>query len=152
MEINERKRRGVRYKVSGLVRDHFLFFLEWGSMTNFAKPSAFSRSLKSFAGTLDFFADPPPFAERSEAGVPFGDAEWSGAKWRRVRKNSRWLQANSFKDRENCRRLCKIVKDPIPNKKNGSDPLRTTHLYRTHRLFREIKFSYVLKSTSLKVI
>ena len=69
--------------MSGLVRDHFLFFLEWGSMTNFAKPSAFSRSLKSFAGTLDFFADPPPFAERSEAGVPFGDAEWSGAKGRR---------------------------------------------------------------------
>ena len=115
------------------------FFLERGSMTNFAKPSAFSRFLKSFAGTLDFFSGPAAFCGVEQNGGGFA-------------KNSRGLQANRL---QRSRKLQKVVQNrqgPLSKQKNGSDPLRTTHLYRTQRLYREIRFSYVLKNTSLNLI
>ena len=94
------------------------FFLERGSMTNFAKPSAFSRFLKSFAGTLDFFSGPAAFCgtERGRGPLWGCRAEWSKMAAGSLKIVEGYKQID-FKGRENCRRLCTIVKDPFPNKK-----------------------------------
>ena len=80
--------RGVRSIFGGLDIRSLPFFLERGSMTDEPNLPLFCRAFRLFLGPSTFFSDPPPFAERKEPGVPFGDGDWSGAKCRRVRSKS----------------------------------------------------------------
>ena len=149
----EKKVVGFGLIFGGLVRDHFLFFFGMGFDDEFCKTFCIFEIIEVFCWDPRLFCGPAAFCgtERGRGPLWGCRAEWSKMAAGSLKIVEGYKQID-FKGRENCRRLCKIVKDPIPNKKNGSDFFEPLTLYRTHRLYRESKFSYVLKNTSLKVI